>query len=745
MIRYFQNSLIGGEISPELAARTDYDKFAKSARTIKNWIVKMFGGAAKRTGFKFIVSTKYPSKKSRVVTFSFGGDYDYVIEVGDQYMRFFYNGGQLVTGTGVAYEITTPYLEADLFDLHIECQSADVLYIFHNDYDSRKLERYDSATAPYVAFLLSKIDFTWGPFLDDNPNPEWTLEPSGGAINTTHNIVSNSPLFNVSHIGSFWKLANINSSGTSRVGYFKVTTVGTSVMASGLVGSTLMGGASSSWAEGAFSIARGFPACGTFHDDRLLLACTKYERQRIWGSVIGDYYNHCSNTADDDGAWKHRIGAHKANRIRSIFGAKNLLVFTTHNEWWFDGSVTPSNAIRERESSFGSASSIFNLEVGDDILFMQKPGKTVRVFKFEYDNAEMRGYTGDNLSMIAAHLTENYRIVDWVYQQYPNQVIWCVRDDGVLLGMTYVPRHNVFAWHEHETQGYFESVAVAASDDEDVLYAVIRRTIGGSTVRYIEYMAPSFRGTDTYDAFFVDSGLTYDGDEFDITGISLTNPVWLTCLGHTVNTSETVRIVGVSGTEEMNFKNFTVGVTTTNMFQLPGTIGASMTAYDTGGTAKIAIKTVTGLTHLAGESVSVLADGSFYGTATVDSSGEIELDDYAATIHAGLSYVSDIETFDLEVQTNQGTIQGEEKRITNVIVRFFKSVGCWIGPDASHLKELRFWNTDDYFSGAPPSLFSGDKDGNAHFPYEKDGGKLLIRHTDPLPCTVLGVITEVEI
>ena len=744
MIRHFQNSFIGGEISPELSARTDYDKRGKAAKTIKNFIIRMFGGATKRTGFKFIAETKDSSKKSRVVTFSFGGDYDYELEVGNEYMRFFYNRGQLVDSVGDAYEITTPYLEADLFDLHIECQSADVLYIFHNDYHPRKLERFSSTVAPLVSFRLSKIDFTWGPFLDDNSDPGWTIEANGGSIGTTHGFTLNSPLFNVGHIGSLWKLG-VTTTGTAKVGWFKITAVGTSVTCSGTVGSTLLGGATNRWAEGAFSIYRGFPSCGTFHDDRLLMACTNYEKQRIWGSVIGDYYNHSSETAADDGAWRHRIGAHKANKIRSIFGAEDLLAFTNSNEWWFDGSITPSNAIRKRVGSVGSASSIFNLEVGGDIFFLQRPGKIIRTFQVSYDNTDRRSYVDDNLSMIAEHLTQNERIVDWAYQQYPNQIVWAVRDDGVLLGLTYVPSQQVYAWHKHETQGYFESVSVAASDDEDMVYAVVRRTVGGSTVRYIEYMTPSFRDDDTYDAFFVDSGLTYDGDEFTITGVSLTTPVWLTCNGHTVNTSETVRIVGVSGTEELNFNTYTVGVTATNTFQLPGTIGASMTAYISGGTAQVAISTITGLDHLAGESVSVLTDGSYYGELTVDSSGEIEIDDPAGTIHAGLGYISEIETFDLEVQTAQGSIQGEEKKIIDVIIRFFKTVGCYIGPDSTHLKEMKFWTTDDYFSGGPPSPFTGDKSGNAHFPYEKDGGKLLIQHSYPLPCTVLGVITEVEL
>lgn len=735
MIRYFQNSFIGGEISPELSARTDFEKFPKSAKTIKNWIVRAFGGATKRTGFKFIAESKTSSKTCRVVTFSFGGETDYVIEVGDQYMRFYYSGGQLVDGTLAAYEITTPYLEADIFDLHIECQSADVLYIFHNDYYSRKLERRETTTAPYVSFTLSVIDFTWGPFMDTNPDAGWTLEASGGAVGTVHNFVLNSPLFNQDHIGSQWRL---NS------GYFTITLVGSSTTASGLVGRTLLGGASNDWAEGAFSTYRGFPSCGTFYDDRLVLACTKYERQRMWGSVIGDYYNHASNTLDDDGAWRQRVGAHKANRIRSIFSAKNLLAFTTHNEWWFDGSVTPSNAPRERESAYGSAGSIFNLEVGHDVLYLQKPGKQVRVLRVDYDLQGVRGYRGDNLSLMAEHLTQNYRIVDWAYQAYPNQIVWSVRDDGVLLGLTYVPHQNVYAWYTVETDGEIESVTVAGSDDEDIVYVVVKRTINGTTKRFIEYMPSSFRGTDTYDAFFVDSGLSYNGDEFDITGITLTSPVWLKCVGHDVTTSETVRITGVSGTEELNFNTFTVGATTTNFFALHNTIGASMTAYTGSGVAQVATSTITA-THLPGESVSVLVDGSYYGDVTLDSSGKSELDLYGGTIHAGLSFVSDIETFDPEFVVGYGTIQGEIKRITGLVVRFFKSVGCWVGPDEDHLKELRFWSTDDYFSGAPPALFTGDKEGKAHFPYDENGGKIFIRHTDPLPCTVLGVMTEVEL
>ena len=122
--------------------------------------------------------------------------------------------------------------------------------------------------------------------------------------------------------------------------------------------------------------------------------------------------------------------------------------------------------------------------------------------------------TGD-MSLRADHLFDNKTIVDLAYSKAPVPIVWAVNSDGQLLGSTYIPEQNINAWHRHDTKnGAFESVACVSEGTEDVLYAVVRRTINNKVVRYIERMR-SRTYKDLASCFFVDCGSTYEGEETD--------------------------------------------------------------------------------------------------------------------------------------------------------------------------------------------------------------------------------------
>jgi hypothetical protein len=125
-------------------------------------------------------------------------------------------------------------------------------------------------------------------------------------------------------------------------------------------------------------------------------------------------------------------------------------------------------------------------------------------------NFEANGFKSNDLSLIAPHLFDGYTIVDMCLTRTPVPVVWVIRDDGKLLGITYMPEQKVFAWHQHETDGLFESLAAVNESGRDVLYVTVKRTIDDEVVRYIERL--SDRLIDTLeDSFIVDSGLTYSG------------------------------------------------------------------------------------------------------------------------------------------------------------------------------------------------------------------------------------------
>ena len=147
--------------------------------------------------------------------------------------------------------------------------------------------------------------------------------------------------------------------------------------------------------------------------------------------------------------------------------------------------------------------------IGNAVVFPTGRGGHIRELGY---NSDAGGYVTGDLSLKAPHLFDNFDIVDMAYQRCPMPVVWSVSTTGLLLGLTYVPEQQVGAWHWHDTgaSGAFESVCVIPEGEEDALYAVVRRTINGAEVRYVERMA-SRTFIDLSDAFFVDAGGTYSG------------------------------------------------------------------------------------------------------------------------------------------------------------------------------------------------------------------------------------------
>ena len=140
-----------GELSPRLEGRIDLQKYANGCKTLENMIVQKHGPASRRGGFYYSAEVKDSTKKTRILPFEFSATQAYILEFGDQYVRFYKNYGQIKSGafddvfaaefdTGGPHEIATPYLEAELFELVIT-QSADVLYIAHQNHEPRTLSR----------------------------------------------------------------------------------------------------------------------------------------------------------------------------------------------------------------------------------------------------------------------------------------------------------------------------------------------------------------------------------------------------------------------------------------------------------------------------------------------------------------------------------------------------------------------------------------------------------------------------
>ena len=176
------NSFVSGEFSAKLDGRTDFEKYNSGCKTLENMLVHPQGAAARRVGTQHIASVKTAANKTRLIPFEFSTTQTYILEFGNQYIRFYKDKGQILS-SGSAYEISTPYLTAELFEIKF-AQSADVMYLVHPNHEAMKLSRTD-----HTAWSLDQVEFTNGPYLPINTTTT-TLTPASASVGTGVNITA---------------------------------------------------------------------------------------------------------------------------------------------------------------------------------------------------------------------------------------------------------------------------------------------------------------------------------------------------------------------------------------------------------------------------------------------------------------------------------------------------------------------------------------------------------------------------
>ena len=571
-------SFVSGEFSAKLDGRTDFQKYNSSCKTLENFLVHPQGAATRRVGTQFIAEVKSSAAKTRLIPFEFSTTQTYILEFGNNYIRFFKDKGQILSG-GSAYEIATPYATSELFDIKF-AQSADVMYLCHPNHDVRKLSR-----TGHTSWTLSTVSFT------GSPSP-------------------------------------------------------------------------------AISGADNRPSCVSFFEQRLVFANTNNNPQTLFFSKSGDYENMTTGTNADD-AMIYTIASNQVNAIRFLKAQRTLIVGTTGGEFTVsadgtDAAITPTNIAIKRQSSYGSAN-VDAQPAGNATLFLQRAKRKIRELAYNFD---VDGYQAADMTILNDTVTTS-GINEMAYQQSPDSILWCVRDDGVLSGLTYQRAEQVTSWHRHILGGVFgsgnavvESVAtISGTLNEDELWVIVKRTINGATKRYVECFAQfDFDETTPTDFRFLDSHLTYDGS---------------------------------------------------------------------------ATTTLSGLSHLEGQSVSILADGAAHANKTV-SSGAITLDRSVTKAVVGLSYDSVLQTMRIEGGAAEGTSQGKTKRISKVVLRLFETVGVKVGPSLTNLEAVPFRTTSDPMDTPVSTFIAGDKEIEFNDDFNSDGF-IFIKQDQPLPCSVLAI------
>ena len=257
-----------------------------------------------------------------------------------------------------------------------------------------------------------------------------------------------------------------------------------------------------------------YPSAVTYYEQRRCFAGTYTRPQMIWMTRSGTESDMSYTLpSKDDNRIKFRIAALEASRVLHLVPLSQLLALTESTEFRVTSvnsdALTPTS-ISVKPQAYVGSSTVQPLISNSSMVYVASRGGHVREMGY---NWQASGFTTGDLSIRAAHLFEDDRVVDMAQAKAPVPTIWCVMSNGSLTGLTYLPEQNIAAWHRHDTKhGAFESVAVVPEGEEDALYAVVRREINGKTVRYIERMHKRYF-EDLQDAFYVDCGATYRGAE----------------------------------------------------------------------------------------------------------------------------------------------------------------------------------------------------------------------------------------
>lgn len=502
------------------------------------------------------------------------------------------------------------------------------------------------------------------------------------------------------------------------------------------------------------------PGAVTYYQQRLVFANTPSQPENTWASRSAAYKNFTiSSPIQDDDAIIFSIASRQVNRIIHLVEMTRLLMFTSGGEWSIEGDgggILRPGQINPKKHSENGVSRLAPIVSGGTCLYVQERGSIVRDFAFDFS---VDGYRGNDLTIFSGHLFENYTLRDWAFQTNPNSIIWCVRDDGTLLGVTYLREQEMLAWHRHDTDGQFEQICAVPEGLEDAVYVVVAREIDGQTRRYVERMHTR-AVNDIVDAAFMDCALSYDGRNTDtlltmtISGGTLwtyNETLTLTCAFGFFVAGDVGNAIHLQS-EDGDIIRFTItGYTSTTVVTGTAhkTVPVNMRSTALATWTK-AVDELGGLWHLEGKEVAVFADGFVVGspnnssyTVLTVTDGMITLERPYGVIHVGLPITSDIETLDID--TVQGETMIERKKsigTVNMIVE--SSRGIWAGPkpptgDDALEGLFEYKARDAEGLDEPVSLTTGPIEVKIN-PEWNSNGRVFVRQVDPVPLSVLAIM-----
>ena len=529
-MRIAYTNFTGGEISSSLAARYDLAKFKNSCRHQENFLSELHGPLARRMGSYFLEDL---GAFSVLLPFEFSSDpaQNYAIVLSEGKIRVAQRYGFVRDAGGVPVEVAAPYLKEQLYDISF-AQSGDVVYLAHIGHPLHKLQRFGHAD-----WRLEKVSFE--PSIGQPASVTVGFSSAGG-FELRYKVAAVNEKGEVGR-ASLGKQPNAKHPNDWVVGDYATLTWEAVPDAesyriyreeAGTYGLVGIGDESLTFRDDKYMADTGDtpstpqnpfsddnnPGVVCFHQQRLILAAPALEPQTWYGSRTGNYEDFSkSRPVKDDDALEFTLASGRIDMVQWACAFGDLLLGTAGSEYKAIGSdqgtITPSS-LNVREQSYWGSIKLRPLIIGNSVLHVQRQGSRVRDLFY---SLERDGYAGNDLSVMAAHLFDGRLIKQWDYQQSPGSRVWAVRDDGVLLVLTYMKEHDIWGWARVTTDGRYRSVSCTAGHLEDDLYAVVEREIEGETRWYLERFLPTWREEHGIEnAFFVDCGLSYHDPDFPL-------------------------------------------------------------------------------------------------------------------------------------------------------------------------------------------------------------------------------------
>lgn len=547
MPRLNQTSFTGGELSPRALGRTDLDRYFTAARKMRNAHPVIAGPAKRRDGSLYVANAQSNvAAESVLVPFVKGRDQAWMLEFANLTCRIYTAAGVLVTtltspfslvhigtmdwaqseatmylfhpnvppqrlqllGTGTwvlsaAPFTTIPFAEVgEMPGTAITLSNATVgtgrtataSAASFLAADVGRAIVYDAGIAVITAFTSTTVvtvEITRAFPSVNVPLGQWTLEgtpqttctpgakdPVGASIT----LVAGANAWRSTYVGA---MLRINS------GLLKITNVTDALNATGVIVRELTSTVAApalAWSiePPIWSSAYGYPRTGTVHQQRLIAAGTSKFPRTVWGSRLGEPLDFELGTTDDL-AFSFTIDSDDASAIAWVSSARDLVVLTESGEYTLRSGVekpiTPTNVRVIPESNHGSAA-VRPVQIGAEVLFVQRAGRKMRAMGYRYD---FDAYRAPDITALVDHMTKP-GLGRMTFQQEPDLMLWVVQNDGGFLTCT-IDRDqqpSVIGWAQHSTQGSVESVASIPNGDREQVWAIVRRTINGAAVRLIE-------------------------------------------------------------------------------------------------------------------------------------------------------------------------------------------------------------------------------------------------------------------